>query len=304
MALKINRLISAYNSSSRSGNTVKYIVIHYVGGVSSAYNNVKYFSGGDRQASAHFFVGHEGEIWQSVEESRSAWHCGGGLQGSGGHAWHGKCKNANSIGIEMCVRKDGNGKWYFEDATVNSTIELTKHLMKKYGVPASNVIRHYDVTGKICPAPYVHNNTEHTWTAFKNALTGSYEKVETPTSTPTDNKLVVDGFWGKKTTTRLQQIFGTTVDGIISNQWAMYKVKNKGLEASTFDWQSKPNGKGSQLIRAMQKWAGMKDSECDGEIGTDTIKAFQKKLGTTVDGYVSAPSDMVKALQTWANNQK
>jgi N-acetyl-anhydromuramyl-L-alanine amidase AmpD len=171
MALKINRHISAYNSSSRSGNTIKYIVIHYVGGVSTAQNNVKYFAGGDRQASAHYFVGHEGDIWQSVEESRSAWHCGGGLQGSGGHAWHGKCKNANSIGIEMCVRKNGS-TWYFEDATVNTTIELTKHLMKKYNIPASNVIRHYDVTGKICPAPYVHNNTKHTWTEFKNALGG------------------------------------------------------------------------------------------------------------------------------------
>ena len=45
--------------------------------------------------------------------------------------------------------------WYFEDATVEAAAELTRYLMNKYGVPASHVIRHYDVTGKICPNPYV-----------------------------------------------------------------------------------------------------------------------------------------------------
>lgn len=75
----------------------------------------------------------------------------------------------------MCVRNKGSqtadGRdWYFEDATVEATISLTKYLMKKYNVPASNVIRHYDVTGKICPNPYVYNHTKHTWDSFKDSL--------------------------------------------------------------------------------------------------------------------------------------
>lgn len=115
-------------------------------------------------------------------------------------------------------------------------------------------------------------------------------------------ELDVDGLWGKDTTTRLQQIFGTTVDGVVSNQWACYRDSNPGL-VSGFDWKANPNGNGSQLIKAMQKWAGMAASACDGELGPNTIKAFQKKLGTTVDGHVSKPSQMVKALQNWANKQ-
>lgn len=111
-----------------------------------------------------------------------------------------------------------------------------------------------------------------------------------------------DGKWGTDTTTRLQQIFGTTVDGKVSNQWAKYKTSNPGLTGG-WDWKDKPNGKGSQLIKAMQKWAGMPSSDRDGEIGPKTLKAFQKKLGTTVDGCVSNPSQMVKALQRWANKQ-
>ena len=117
-----------------------------------------------------------------------------------------------------------------------------------------------------------------------------------------DNKLEVDGKWGKATTTRLQQIFGTTVDGKVSNQIAKYKDENPGLTGG-WDWQETPNGKGSKLIKAMQKWAGMPAKNRDGEIGPKTIKAIQTKLGTKVDGHVSYPSQMVKALQKWANEQ-
>ena len=115
-------------------------------------------------------------------------------------------------------------------------------------------------------------------------------------------KLEVDGKWGRATTTRLQQIFGTTVDGEISNQHQKYQGDNPGFTGG-WEWVDKPNGKGSALIRKMQAWAGMPKNQRDGEIGPETIKAFQRKLGTTVDGKASKPSQMVKALQRWANAQ-
>lgn len=114
--------------------------------------------------------------------------------------------------------------------------------------------------------------------------------------------LPITGIWDEATTTKLQQIFGTTVDGKVSNQWLVYIDKNPGL-TSGWQWHTKPNGKGSQLIKAMQKWAGMSVFSRDGEWGEKTCKAVQKKLGTTIDGYVSNPSQMVKALQRWANEQ-
>ncbi|MFQ7584970.1 MAG: N-acetylmuramoyl-L-alanine amidase, partial [[Clostridium] symbiosum] len=63
------------------------------------------------------------------------------------------------------------------DATVQSAIALTRELMDKYHIPADHVIRHYDVTGKICPNPYVYNHTKHTWEAFKVALAASETAV-------------------------------------------------------------------------------------------------------------------------------
>lgn len=115
-------------------------------------------------------------------------------------------------------------------------------------------------------------------------------------------KLIVDGKWGKATTARLQQIFRTKVDGEISNQHKKYKADNPGL-TSGWEWQDKPNGKGSALIRVMQKIAGMSSFDVDGEWGPETCKALQRWLGTTIDGNVSNPSQMVKALQRWANEQ-
>ena len=170
-SMMINQLLTPYNYTNGDISRIKYIVIHYVGAVGGAEANCKYYASQKLGASAHYFVGHSGEIWQSVEDKNIAWHCGGKkYANTSGGAYYGKCTNANSIGIEMCVRKDVNGTWYFEDATVESTIALTKELMKKYNVPAENVIRHFDVNCKQCGVPYVLNNTKHTWQDFKEAI--------------------------------------------------------------------------------------------------------------------------------------
>lgn len=180
---KINRLISGYNHNQGSISRIKYIVIHYVGALGGAKENCQYYVGGNRNASAHYFVGFDGEIWQSVEDANIAWHCGASSYK------HGECRNANSIGIELCVRKRNTASmgatdkdWYFEDATVEAAAELTRYLMDKYNVPASNVIRHYDVTGKICPNPYVYNTTAHTWDEFRKKISGG-------AAAPTTDKL-------------------------------------------------------------------------------------------------------------------
>lgn len=136
---------------------------------------------------------------------------------------------------------------------------------------------------------------------LRGYIAPKYDEEET-VDTPPVNKIEEDGLWGEETTTRLQQIFGTPVDGVVSNQWECYKKGNPGL-VSGFEWLANPNGNGSPLIKKMQKWAGMPAKDQDGEIGPDTIKAVQRKLGTTVDGKVSYPSQMVKALQKWANEQ-
>ena len=173
--MQINKLLTPYNfTDANNVGRIKYIVIHYVGALGGAKANCQYYAGQYIGASAHYFVGFEGEIWQSVPDEDVAWHCGANS------SKHKECRNSNSIGIELCVRKRDTSRlgaedkdWYFEDETVAAAVELTKYLMKKYGVPASRVIRHYDVTGKICPNPYVYNTTAHTWDEFKKKISGA-----------------------------------------------------------------------------------------------------------------------------------
>lgn len=161
----INKLLTKINFRAASNRQIKYIVIHYVGATGGAKDNCLYFEKEYRGASAHYFVGHKGEVWQCVEDKDVSWHCGADSYK------HPEARNDNSIGIELCCRKDAKGNWYFEDATYTTAIELVKELMAKYNVPISNVIRHYDVTGKVCPEPFVSNKGKYTWTGFKNALT-------------------------------------------------------------------------------------------------------------------------------------
>lgn len=176
--MTINKLLTKVNfQNTNNTGRIKYIVIHYVGATGGAKANCDYFYSTYRGASAHYFVGHSGEVWQCVDDADVAWHCGASSYK------HKYCRNSNSIGIELCCRKNSSGNWYFENATVNSAIELTKMLMKKYGVPASNVIRHYDVTGKVCPEPFVRDG--NAWNSFKNKLTSGATSNSGNTSTAT-----------------------------------------------------------------------------------------------------------------------
>lgn len=159
--LPIQKFISKYNYSNRNGNSIKYIVLHYTGNTKdTAYNNVKYFSQCDRNASAHYFVDDK-EIWQSVEDNNASWAIGGGTS-------YGPT-NRNSISIEMCC----SGNYVVSDQTETNAVELTKYLMNKYNVPVSNVVRHYDCNTirKVCPN-WNANNWDR-WTKFKSKLTAS-----------------------------------------------------------------------------------------------------------------------------------
>lgn len=199
--LKINQNpnFGTHNTSPRSGG-IEYIVIHYVGATGTAKNNIDYYNQrSTTQASADFYVGFEGEIWQynPNPKARYCWAVGGGRQSSQGGSLYGVARNANSVSIEMCVRNKGNKNanskdWYFEQATINSAIELTKYLMKLYGVPASRVIRHFDVNGKYCPGVYGWNSasgSESAWNDFKKKIgSGAVATPATPAQPTTAKK--------------------------------------------------------------------------------------------------------------------
>lgn len=144
---------------------VHWIVLHFTANNGdTAQNNADFFAReSGLRASAHYFVDPNGVV-QSVKDCDTAWHCGRERGGS----YYNDCRNANSIGIEMCsvIR---NGVYVIPEETMKRAAKLTRELMAKYHVPVSRVCRHYDVTHKDCPEPWVRNPKQ--WENFKKMLT-------------------------------------------------------------------------------------------------------------------------------------
>ena len=131
---------------------VRGIVIHYVGNPgSSAQSNRDYFEGlkdsGETYASSNFIVGLEGEVIQCIPTNEIA-YCSNE-------------RNSDTVSIEVC-HETADGK--FNDHTYSTLVNLTGWLCMYLDVSPKNVIRHYDVTGKICPKYYVEH--EDAWDTF------------------------------------------------------------------------------------------------------------------------------------------
>lgn len=190
--MKINfKQSHAGNYAAGRSGPVEYIVIHYTSNQGdTAKNNADYFAREDVGASANYFVD-ESEIWQSVADTDTAWHCGAKTYR------HPECRNANSVGVEICMNdKRGNVR----QGSIETAAELVRYLMQRYSVPVDRVIRHYDVTGKYCPGPMVDDPA--LWAAFKQSLTQTeddsvrykYYDDMPDWAKPTVSKLVKKGY--------------------------------------------------------------------------------------------------------------
>lgn len=167
--MNIIKNLTTKNFNTGTVSRIKYIVVHYTGNNGdTALSNTNYFKS-YRGASAHYFAD-ETSIYQSIEDKNIAWHC------IAASYFHSECRNHNSIGVELCSYINSFGHYDFKEKTVENAVWLVKELMAKYKISVSNVIRHYDVTGKNCPEPYVRSTAA--WEDFKNKLTNTNETEE------------------------------------------------------------------------------------------------------------------------------
>lgn len=163
--MKIKQMIIPFNQYNRPNQTQtpKKICVHYTGNRGSgALANARYYlnvgNGMFKNAlsstwtSAQYIIGLSGEIIQCVPDNYISYSAGG--------------NNKNVIHIEVCY-KDANGK--FENVSIESLKELVSALMKKYEITADKVVRHYDLTGKLCPIYYVQHPAE--WKKLKAYIT-------------------------------------------------------------------------------------------------------------------------------------
>ncbi len=120
------------------------IVVHYVGNPgTTAKQNRDYFNNKGTDVSSHFIVGLEGEILQCLPLNE--------ISAASNH------RNVDTISIEVCHPND-DGK--FNEITYNSLIRLLTWLLYNFDLETEDIIRHYDVSGKLCPIYYVENPSE------------------------------------------------------------------------------------------------------------------------------------------------
>lgn len=239
---------------------VKGIVMHWTATPgASALNERNYFNGtciaDKRYASAHYFVDRK-EAQHIIPENEVAYHA---------HDQN-RCyvsflkpnANTTAIGVEMCVEKDGK----IHSETVQNAAEVVADLCRRYGLSTDKIVRHYDVTNKSCPTPWVRDASQLTTFRKKvDALLGNKTVSKTTSSTSQSSK---------STGTILKK-------GASGSQ---VKALQKRLIAAGF---------------SLPKYGA------DGSYGNETVqavKALQKKAGIAVDGiYGPATEKALAAIE-------
>ena len=165
----ITRDFLPVNPWSRPGDPLKRVngvVLHYVGNpATSAQANRNYFaslSSGEAgtYASSHFIVGLEGEVVQCVPLTEIAYAS--------------NSRNGDTISIEVC-HPDETGEYGPE--TYRRVTELTAWLCREFRLdPEKDVIRHYDVSGKLCPLYYVEH--QEAWERLLADVEAELEALE------------------------------------------------------------------------------------------------------------------------------
>lgn len=286
--IKINYADKSNYGSYRDVSKIKYIVWHYTANDGDTdESNAKFFKTPNRKASAHYFVDDD-SITISVPDTYVAWSVGGSrysnYKTTGGASLYKVCTNTNSINIELCDTVK-NGKYDVTEATLANAIDLTRSLMKKYNIPISNVIRHFDVTGKQCPAYYVNNTV---WNSVKNRISGTTSKTTVTESTSTANSST---YSFKDFVKELQKAIGVVVDGIPGSKTL----------AATPTISAKKNNKHA-AVKPVQKYLNSIGYNCgtvDGIAGTkftNAVVAYQKANGCTADGEITAKAKTWKKL--------
>lgn len=141
-----------------SRERIEWIVVHYTGMVATQGDPdtaARAIARSSRSASTHYLVGDH--VVQLLPVKYAAYHVG-----AKDDSKLIPCYNGNSIGVDLCECKldcesssVSCNDWYFTPQTLAKGARLIAYLAQEYNIPTDHIVRHYDVTHKRCPRPFV-----------------------------------------------------------------------------------------------------------------------------------------------------
>jgi N-acetylmuramoyl-L-alanine amidase len=221
--------VNPYSRSGKKLTAVKKLVVHYTANPgATAQNHFDYFNKlKDRFASAHIFIDRR-QALNIIPLTEVAYHANDiQKKNKDGSPWRGLKEllpNANylSIGVELCVEKDGT----FHPETIALAVLVFADLCKKFNLTADDIVRHYDITAKNCPAPWVKDG--QAFVDFKNKVAAEL-KPKKPALW--DGKPLQKGQIGRLTILKPINVYKRSNDKLVTS-----RVAQKGEELPVFEY--------------------------------------------------------------------
>lgn len=222
-----------------------------------------------------------GRAYQGVSFNRRGTHTGGRNSTARSISFVGNFEISvptdEALATASEIYHDGKGKWWERDAPLRG---------------------HREVSQTACPGRnlYARLGLIRTGAIEIDNPIGELPETPKPIKPP---RLKIDGRWGTATTELLQYVLHTPIDGVVSSQPAVWRASNPGL-TSGWDWEE-GRANGSRVISELQERLSVNR---DGRFGENSIRAFQYRMGTTVDGELWDKSPAIKELQRRLNRGK
>ena len=179
MALKTQLNYSLnFNSRKRSFKQIKFLIFHYTG-MKRESEAIKKLTTMKSEVSSHYFIKNNGQIVLMVPDLYTAWH-------AGKSSWKNyKSLNKYSIGIE--INNPGHQFNYKKYSTkqINSILNLSKYLIKKYNIKKKNILGHSDIApnrkkdpGEKFPWKYLAANKIGYWHSIPDNLLKKNRRIK------------------------------------------------------------------------------------------------------------------------------